>query len=103
LSKEIIDEYEEVVKRDEIINKIDKHDLKLSKVSQSIINNAIIVVPKVKLNVVKDDPDDDKFVECACEGRVDFIVTGDNHLLKIKDYNGIKIITPKEFLKQLIK
>ena len=38
-------------------------------------------------------------MECAVEGSVDYVVTNDNHLLKLGEYKGIKIIKPKEFLK----
>ena len=57
-------------------------------------------MPKEKLNVVKNDPDDDKFIEAAVEGDCDCIVSKDKkHLLKLKEFRGIKIISPEEFLK----
>ncbi len=66
-----------------------------------LTKNSILVEPSTKIKVVKDDPEDDKFVETAVEGDAYFIVTQDKHLLKLKDYQGIKIITPEEFLKTL--
>lgn len=66
-----------------------------------LTNNSMLVEPLKMIKLVKDDPDDDKFVETALEGNADFIVTQDKHLLKLKDYQGIKIITPEEFLKTL--
>jgi len=51
-----------------------------------------------KINVIEDDPDDNKVLECAIAGNVDCIVTNDKHLLKLKEYNGIKILTPDEFV-----
>ena len=48
---------------------------------------------------MKDDPDDNKFIEAALEGKAEYIVTQDNHLLKIKEFKGIKIISPEEFIK----
>lgn len=65
-----------------------------------ILQKAVIVIPKQKLNVVKDDPDDDKFIEAAVEGSAEYIVSKDNHLLKLKTYKKIKIVTPEEFLKE---
>jgi predicted nucleic acid-binding protein len=47
---------------------------------------------------VQDDPDDNKFIECALECRADYIVSGDTHLLNLKEYEGIKIINAGEFL-----
>tara|TARA_Y100000310_G_scaffold305546_1_gene345794 strand:+ start:586 stop:987 length:402 start_codon:yes stop_codon:yes gene_type:complete len=61
-----------------------------------IIENSIIVKPTIKLNVVKDDPDDNKFLEAGVTGKVDFIISQDKHLLKFKEYQGIKILNPEE-------
>jgi putative PIN family toxin of toxin-antitoxin system len=44
------------------------------------------------------DPDDDAILECALEAHAQIIVTGDNHLLKLHPYRGIKILTPRVFL-----
>jgi len=48
-----------------------------------IIENAIIVEPKEKIDVIEDDPDDNKILEAAVEGEVDYIVSG-----------GIRIVSP---------
>ena len=64
--------------------------------------NSIIVHPKSKFNVVKDDPDDDKIIEAAVEGKAEYIITQDNHLLKLKEFKGIKIVTPKDFLELIM-
>ena len=64
-----------------------------------ILEKSELVVPNKKINIVKDDPDDNKFIEAALEGNADYIVTQDKHLLKIKEFKGIKIITPEEFNK----
>ena len=62
-----------------------------------IVRNSIIVEPKEKISAVKDDPKDDIFIETAVAGNVDYIVLQDNHLLKLKEFRGIEIITPEEF------
>ena len=66
-----------------------------------IVFNSQIVYPKKKLNVVKKDPKDNKILECALEAQASFIISGDKHLLEIKEYKGIKIISPKEFLNEI--
>jgi len=50
---------------------------------------------------VKEDPTDNKFIECAVEAKANYIVSGDRHLLKIKKYEGIKIIKTTEILEIL--
>ncbi|WP_373523263.1 putative toxin-antitoxin system toxin component, PIN family [Aquiflexum sp.] len=46
------------------------------------------------------DPRDDKFLNLALEGKVDFIISGDKDLLDLNPYNGISILSPSEFLIQ---
>lgn len=56
------------------------------------------VTPTVELNVIKDDPSDNKVLECAVSAGVDYIVTGDKDLLRLKVYDAIKIKSVGEFL-----
>ena len=51
-----------------------------------------------KLKVVLDDPDDDIILETAVASKSEFLVTGDEHLLSIKEYNGVRMLTASEFL-----
>ena len=50
---------------------------------------------------VSKDPDDDKYLAAAVEGRASFVVTGDPHLLTVGEYEGVRIITPRAFLNLL--
>jgi len=56
-----------------------------------------------QINLISDDPDDNKFLECAVSCKADYIVSGDNHLLKLKKYAGIKILKSSQFLSSLYK
>jgi predicted nucleic acid-binding protein len=47
------------------------------------------------------DPDDNRILEAAVEGRADCIVTGDNHLLRLREFRGIPILTAHDFLLRL--
>lgn len=100
-SREIIEEYNETIKSDEIVDKVDNKKLIMTKVVHNVIKNSEIVEPTAKLDVIKDDPDDNRVLECAKEGKVSYIITNDNHLLKLKEFEGIKIVTPEEFLRIL--
>src|SRR3989338_4172013 len=100
-SKELINEYYKVISGDEIIDKVKNKKLIMLKVVQKVISNSKIVEPSVKLDIVKDDQNDNKVLECAKEGKVDYIITNDGHLLKLKEFEGIKIVTPTEFLRIL--
>ena len=47
--------------------------------------------------IIKKDPEDDKFIRCALAGKVKFIISGDQHLLALKSYRKIKILSPVDF------
>jgi len=56
---------------------------------------------ELKIDIITEDPSDNMFLVCAVEGKADFIISGDNHLLEVGTYQGIQILTPREFIKQL--
>ena len=60
-----------------------------------------LIDPAIVLDVVTDDPDDNRVLECAVTGRADYFVSGDRHLLKLKEHAGIPILTAREFLHRL--
>ncbi len=66
-----------------------------------ILEVAIFVKPMEKLDVVKKDPDDNMILESAIAGNVDYIVSGDPHLLDLKEFRKIKIMNAKEFLEEI--
>lgn len=64
-------------------------------------NGAILIPTTLDLKIIKKDPTDDKYIMAAIEGKADYIVSGDQHLLELKKYENIKIITPREFVEIL--
>ena len=98
LSEDIIEEYKNVLNYEEIQDKIKNKNLEMQRTVEEIITLSKIVEPKSKLDIIKEDPDYNKILECAVEGKVDYIISQDKHLLDIKEYKEIKIITPKDFL-----
>lgn len=60
--------------------------------------NAVeLIEPRQKLNIVKYDPDDNKFFECALAAQADYIITHDSHFFEVGAYRGIQPIKPKDF------
>ena len=59
---------------------------------------AAVVEPQLSLDVIEEDPADNRVLECAVAGKAGFIVTGDAHLLKLKEYQGVVILNPAAFL-----
>jgi putative PIN family toxin of toxin-antitoxin system len=68
----------------------------------TIIEAADVVEPKTKISVVSDEPDN-RILECAVKAKADLIVSGDSHLLDLKEYKGIRILKPAQFLTLLEK
>lgn len=99
ISLPLLMEYKDVLTRAEIAEKIKNKNLAISETTRETIEDAILVEPKEKLNIIKDDPSDNIVLECAKEAKANYIVSSDKHLLNLKIFENIKIITPKEFLK----
>jgi len=51
-------------------------------------------------SVIPEDPEDDKFIQCAEAGKAQIIISGDRHLLALKSHRGIKILTPHQYLEK---
>ena len=66
-----------------------------------IVRVAKIVEPRIALQAIADDPDDDRILECAVEGKADLIVSGDRHLTRLRTFRGIGIVRPADFLRTL--
>jgi putative PIN family toxin of toxin-antitoxin system len=66
---------------------------------QRIGANTEVVRPTRLVNAVPDDPDDNKFVECALEGRAQYIISRDDDLLRLGQYESVHIVDDGEFLR----
>ncbi len=64
----------------------------------ALMQTAEVVEIVSKFNLVEEDPKDDIVVETAYDGNADFIVSGDNHLLMLKNFREIQIVTVKQML-----
>ena len=93
-STDILEEFVETLRN----FKIQMSDEMIEEWRNLIIESSVIINPKIKLNVIKEDPDDNKFLEAGISGNADLIISQDKHLLKLKEYQGIKIVSPEEAL-----
>jgi putative PIN family toxin of toxin-antitoxin system len=53
------------------------------------------------MTIIKEDPTDNRIIECAIEAEAHYIITGDNHLLRLEQIEGIKIVNPDKMLEIL--
>jgi uncharacterized protein len=65
---------------------------------EDIVVLADFVVGAQKLSGICDDPDDDKYLAAALEGRAGYVVTGDHAFLALEEHAGVAIVTPRSFL-----
>jgi len=68
-----------------------------------IISQAILIKRAPRVNVVTEDPEDNKFLSCALAGKADYIITSDRHLLVLRKFRGIRIVKPVQFLSRIGK
>src|SRR5579872_4392364 len=97
-SPAILEELEEVLAREKILKRTGMSQEERIKFIEELIEIAFVIPGKKDIKVIQADPDDDKFVIAAAEGFADYIVSGDHHLLDLKKYEDISILSPSDFL-----
>jgi len=97
ITQEILQEYIEVLIRLGLSDEPELEEL-LNLFKKKI--NIVFSNSTPKIEMIKDDPDDNKFLECATSAKAGYIISGDKHLLNLKIFQNIKIITPLNFLNQ---
>lgn len=101
VSKEILQEIEEVIKRPKFKKVMNTVGLTPDQIIQKIISvSRIVIGPKLRISVCR-DKEDNKFLECAENAKAHFIISGDKDLLSLKKYKNIKIVTTSKILKLL--
>lgn len=61
------------------------------------------VHPMNTVNLILEDPEDNRVLECALEAQADYIVSGDHHLLDLRKFRGIKIVKATKLLNIISK
>ncbi len=98
VSKEILAEVRRSLDYPKVRKKLDATDEELDAWVDSIGVLADVVSGAPDVRVVESDPDDDIYVAAALDGRADFIVSGDRDLVDLEEVEGIRIVTPRQFL-----
>lgn len=89
-SEPIISELEEKLRI-----KFSWEEPRINQYLNSIREIALVIKSKEKIDFIKNDPDDNKILECAVAGKADLIVSADSDLIKLKNFQGIGIVHPK--------
>ena len=83
-----------------LAQKFSKGPEELSRTAIFLSELAELVVPRKKLAVLDDEPDN-RILECAVTGHADIIVTGDRTMLDLKKYQEIRILSLRQFLDEI--
>ncbi|HEX8600943.1 MAG TPA: putative toxin-antitoxin system toxin component, PIN family [Chloroflexia bacterium] len=100
-SEPILIEYQQALTYSRVSKLHGYTNLEITNWIREVREASISVVHTVTIRVVSADPKDDKFLECAIAGGANYIVSGDKHLLRLGEYEGIRILSPAEFLRVL--
>jgi len=89
---EIINEYKKAVIRD-----FQYTEEKVNEIIERLLSFMKLIETSSKIELVKEDPDDNKILECAKDSESGYILSYDDHLLKLKEFESIKILRPDDF------
>ena len=96
-SPEMLVELDRVLRYDKF--KLTEHEIE--ELLRVYLAFTTIVRPTCKIGIIEKDPSDNVILECAVGADVDFIISGDIHLLELEEFDGIKVLRTVEFLDAL--
>ncbi len=100
LSREILDEYLRVLAYPKF--QLSEEEIK-GLIEEELLPFVQVIKPGTRIHVVKRDPSDNKFLECAVAGKADVLISGDKELLAIRHYRNVRIQTPSRFLETFFR
>lgn len=101
ISPPLINELKRVLTYDRVRRYLKFSDEEIDLFLKRFSTTAIMVDPHKTVDVIEADPDDDRVLECVLDGGASYIVSGNTHLLELKEYQQIVILNPVEFLAAL--
>lgn len=99
VSRPILDEFREVLGREKFRNYLKRGEVE--EFIERLIQISDLVEVKSNFRVIEEDPDDDVILNTAHDGKADYIVSGDEHLLVLRNFKGIKILNVGQMLEKL--
>jgi putative PIN family toxin of toxin-antitoxin system len=102
-SLHLVEELIHVLSYPRIAERLRLDEDELAAILAGLLSKAEVTPGHLHLPGVTRDPKDDAVVACAKEGEADYIVSGDQDLLVLSEYEGIQVITPRRFMEILEK
>jgi len=97
VSAAIVDEYLSVLKRP----KFRIENTEIEDFTALLLDKAEFIIPLEQIHAIDSDASDNKFLEAAVTGHANLIVSGDAHLLELRTFRDIAIVTAREFVEKL--
>lgn len=97
-SPQLLAEIHEVLMRPAILVLLKKTPHEVNEFIKLLIQKTFVTEGKLEIDVLKNDPDDNMVLATAIEGQATCLVTGNTKHFPSKEYQGIKILTPQEFI-----
>jgi uncharacterized protein len=97
-SQVLIQELEKALNYNQVRKYTQTSDEEIQNLLARLHTAAIVVDPQIQLNVIAKDPDDNRVLECALSARAHYIISGNKHLLDLKEHEGVIIMSPASFL-----
>lgn len=102
-SPSIIEELQRVLSYPKLVKRHGLEEKELKKFVSDLLSIMSLVEGKKTIEVIVEDPADNNYLSCAVDAKADFIVSGDTHLLNLREYEGTQIVTPAQLLGMLEK
>ena len=100
-SAPLLAELHGVLEREKFAKHLQGRGLTATQIFEGYAALTTVIVPAIIPPVIINDPDDDAVLACAVAAKVDLVVSGDPHLVKLFQYEGIPIIAPAEAVERL--
>ena len=97
-SQILLDELNEILVRADKPFKLSEEEAE--QLVETMRNLAEVIQPHSRVSICRDE-NDNRVLECAMDGRTEWIISGDLHLLELQSFQGVKIVTVGDFLNQL--
>lgn len=100
-SPQLLAEIHEVLMRPPILSYLEQTPDVVNKFIKFLIQRTFVTEGKLEIDVLKNDPDDNMVLAAAVEGQVSYLVTGNKRHFPTEEFQGVKIVTPQEFMEIL--
>lgn len=98
ISPPIVEELERILNYPKLMKRHGLEREKLKEFISDLLSIMLLIEGEETIEVIMEDPSDNKYLSCALNAKADFIISGDVHLLRLGEYGGIQIVTPAQFL-----